>query len=160
MKLPNILLIALLLTGLNSLSAAERARDMGIEFFGAPGKNNAITDVQGVTVGYSTIIKDLEDGKAARTGSVAGNSSGDIFLAFSTANSEAFQSKDLMNIQALQNEDMDNLFEATVEATEEAIINALVAAKTMTGNQGHTFPELDKDFLKKIFKQDKLRDSL
>lgn len=95
----------------------------------------------------------------ARTGSVAENSSGDIFLAFSTANSGAFQSKDLMHIIALKNEDMDPLFEATVEATEEAIINALVAAKTMKGHQGHSFPELDKEFLKKVFRQDKLRNS-
>lgn len=373
MKIQNTLLLSLLICGLlNFLSAAERARDMGIEFFGTPGKNNAITDVQGVTVGYSTIIKDLEDGKAvrtgvtaifprgydsfanpvianyfslngngemtgtqwlkesgflqgpimvtntksvgtvynsllkwsalrnyeadlpvvtetwdgrlndvdglhveehhvfealdnaqsgpiqegnvgsgtgmvshrfkggigtasrvttikdknytvgvwvqanhglrhqlliqgkpigrwlpenidqykeqgsiviiiatdapltptqmrrlavratmglARTGSVAENSSGDIFLAFSTANSGAFQSKDLMHIIALKNEDMDPLFEATVEATEEAIINALVAAKTMKGHQGHSFPELDKEFLKKVFRQDKLRNS-
>lgn len=373
LKFKNTLLLTLLICGLNSLSGVERARDMGIEFFGTPGKNNAITDVTGVTVGYSTIIKDLDDGKAvrtgvsaifprgynsfsdpvfanyfclngngemtgtfwlkesgflqgpimvtntksvgmvyhsllkwsalhgyeadlpvvtetwdgrlndidglhveehhvfealdnaqagpikegnvgsgtgmvshrfkggigtasriatikeknytvgawvqanhglrhqlliqgrpigrllpenmekykeqgsiiiiiatdaplsatqirrlavratmglARTGSVAGNSSGDIFLAFSTANPGAFQAQDNMIIKTLKNDDMDPLFEATVEATEEAIINALVAAKTMTGNQGHTFPELDKAFLKKIFKQDKLRESL
>lgn len=96
----------------------------------------------------------------ARTGSVAGNSSGDIFLAFSTANPGVFQAPDLMTMKTLKNDDMDPLFEATVEGTEEAIINALIAAKTMKGNQGHVFPELDKDFVKKVFKKDKLNDSL
>lgn len=96
----------------------------------------------------------------ARTGSVAGNSSGDIFLAFSTANSEVFQAPDLMTVKALKNDDMDPLFEATVEGTEEAIINALIAAKTMKGNKGHVFHELDKELVKKIFKKEKLHDSL
>lgn len=96
----------------------------------------------------------------ARTGSVAGNSSGDIFLAFSTANSEVFQAPDLMTVKALKNDDMDPLFEATVEGTEEAIINALIAAKTMKGNKGHVFYELDKELVKKIFKKEKSHDSL
>jgi D-aminopeptidase len=50
---------------------AQRARDLGIPFTGLPGPLNAITDVQGVTVGHATIIRDLDDGRAVRTGVTA-----------------------------------------------------------------------------------------
>jgi D-aminopeptidase len=65
----------------------------------------------------------------ARTGSISGNGSGDIFLAFSTANRPA-------DVKMLPNDSLNPLFEATVEATEEAIVNAMVAADTMTGADG------------------------
>jgi L-aminopeptidase/D-esterase-like protein len=69
----------------------------------------------------------------ARTGSVSGNYSGDLLLAFSTANAEAGGRAGVAHLTMLSNNQMDPLFEATVQATEEAIINALVAAETMTG---------------------------
>ncbi|OLV15787.1 D-aminopeptidase [Deinococcus marmoris] len=72
----------------------------------------------------------------ARTGSVAHNGSGDIFLAFSTATPEVHGG--LEHWRALPNASLDPLFKATVEATEEAIINALFAAETMTGLRGRT----------------------
>jgi L-aminopeptidase/D-esterase-like protein len=68
----------------------------------------------------------------ARMGGVGGNSSGDIFIAFSTANRGARQS-DGARIDMIANDAMTGLFEATAQATEEAIVNALVAARTMTG---------------------------
>jgi L-aminopeptidase/D-esterase-like protein len=68
----------------------------------------------------------------ARMGGVGGNSSGDIFIAFSTANRGARQS-DRARIEMIANDAMTGLFEATAQATEEAIVNALVAARTMTG---------------------------
>jgi L-aminopeptidase/D-esterase-like protein len=68
----------------------------------------------------------------ARMGGVGGNSSGDIFIAFSTANSGARQSG-LPRVQMLANDAITPLFEATAQATEEAIVNALVAGRTMTG---------------------------
>jgi L-aminopeptidase/D-esterase-like protein len=68
----------------------------------------------------------------ARMGGVGGNSSGDIFIAFSTANSGARQSASA-RVQMMSNEAMTPLFEATAQATEEAIVNALVAGRTMTG---------------------------
>jgi L-aminopeptidase/D-esterase-like protein len=71
----------------------------------------------------------------ARTGSVAGNGSGDLFVAFSTANPQA-DAQRLARVEALSNEAMGPLFEATVGATEEAIVNALVAGRTMTGHRG------------------------
>lgn len=73
----------------------------------------------------------------ARTGSTSGNGSGDIFIAFSTANPGADTASGTASILMLPNRRMDALFEATVFATEEAVINALVAAETMTGRDYH-----------------------
>ena len=73
----------------------------------------------------------------ARTGGMASNSSGDIFIAFSTANAGTGGNEGLPAVRMLPNDRMTPLFEATVEATEEAIINALVAAETMTGVNDH-----------------------
>src|SRR5688572_10273710 len=71
------------------------------------------------------------------------NGSGDIFLAFSTANANAFQRTDFTKVDELPNDLINPLFEATVQATEEAIINAMVAAETMVGingNKAHALP--------------------
>ncbi|MCI0355718.1 MAG: P1 family peptidase [Acidobacteria bacterium] len=69
----------------------------------------------------------------ARNGSVAGNGSGDIFIAFSTANPSTALPEGVRQLSMLPNDRMNPLFTATVEATEEAIVNALVAAETMIG---------------------------
>lgn len=79
----------------------------------------------------------------ARTGSVAGNGSGDLFVAFSTANPDAGAAEGVVRLEMLPNDRMDPLFEATVGATEEAIVNALVAGRTMTGHDGKTVPSID-----------------
>ncbi|MFQ5548960.1 MAG: P1 family peptidase [Woeseia sp.] len=79
----------------------------------------------------------------ARVGSYASNSSGDIFIAFSTANTNADQAARGQSIRVLANEDIDPLFLATVEATEEAIVNALVAGRDITGDRGHTVEGID-----------------
>jgi L-aminopeptidase/D-esterase-like protein len=89
----------------------------------------------------------------ARTGSVAGNGSGDIFLAFSTANPGAANAKGTPQVAMLPNEQMNGLFEATVQAVEEAIINALVAAETMTGRDGHQALALPHDRLREVLKK-------
>jgi L-aminopeptidase/D-esterase-like protein len=89
----------------------------------------------------------------ARTGSVSGNGSGDLFLAFSTANPGAARPAGLVKLQMLPNERMDPLFEATVQATEEAIINALVAARTMVGRDGHQAVGLPHDRLRVVLKK-------
>jgi L-aminopeptidase/D-esterase-like protein len=89
-----------------------------------------------------------------RLGSISGNGSGDIFIAFSTANPGAgLEQKKLVNVQMLPNDQMDALFEATVQATEEAVVNALVAAKTMTGPQGHIVEALPHDRLREVLKK-------
>jgi D-aminopeptidase len=73
----------------------------------------------------------------ARMGSYAGNGSGDLFVAFTTANTGAFSKGPLATVQSLDNDHLDPLFEATVQATEEAIVNAMVAARDMQGQDGH-----------------------
>jgi len=81
------------------------------------------------------------------------NGSGDIFIAFSTANSTAFQRADFTKVDVLPNDEINPLFEATIQATEEAIINAMVAAETMegvNGNKAYGLPhQLVIDILKK-----------
>jgi D-aminopeptidase len=89
----------------------------------------------------------------ARTGSVAGNGSGDIFVAFSTANPKAGGTQAVVSLQMLPNERMGALFEATVGATEEAIVNALVAARTLTGYRGTTVKALPHDRLREVLKR-------
>jgi D-aminopeptidase len=89
----------------------------------------------------------------ARTGSSSGNGSGDIFLAFSTANPEAARPSGPVRLDMLPNERMDPLFEATVQATEEAIVNAMVAAETMTGVDGHKVTALPHDRLREVMRK-------
>jgi len=89
----------------------------------------------------------------ARTGSVSGNSSGDIFLAFSTANPHADAAPGPNTVQTVSNDRISPLFTATVEATEEAIVNAMVGAKTMTGIDGHTVIALPHQELKQALKK-------
>lgn len=82
------------------------------------------------------------------------NSSGDIFIAFSTANAAEFgKSEGVANIQMLPNERINQLFWATAQATEEAIINAMVAAETMTGYDGNTVYALPHDRLREALKK-------
>ncbi len=79
-----------------------------------------------------------------RTGTPSGDNSGDIFMAFTTANPTPLDTPDkLRHMEYVPNETLDPLFLAMVQATEEAIINALVAAETMTGRDGHTVRALD-----------------
>jgi D-aminopeptidase len=72
-----------------------------------------------------------------RMGSFAGNGSGDIFIAFSTANAEALSGVPVALATSLANDGLDPLFLAVVQATEEAIVNAMVAARDMQGTDGH-----------------------
>jgi D-aminopeptidase len=90
----------------------------------------------------------------ARTGSTAGNSSGDIFIAFSTANLIPVEKKEtVLQFRHLSVYRVDPIFEAAVEATEEAILNALMKAETMTGAGGHTVHALPYDRLLAIMKK-------
>ena len=68
-----------------------------------------------------------------RMGSYSGDGSGDIFIAFSTANPKVWGAKGVKQVAMLPNDDMDPLFLATVQSVEEAVVNALIAAKTMKG---------------------------
>ncbi len=85
----------------------------------------------------------------ARTGSVSGNGSGDLFLAFSTANPGAADpTKPTHLVETIPNDRLDPIFEATVQAVEEAIVNALVANQTMIGRDDHKVDALPHDRLR------------
>ncbi len=89
----------------------------------------------------------------ARTGSVAMNGSGDLFVAFSTANAGLALAKSAVPALVLPNEAMNPLFTATVQATEEAIVNALVGGETMVGIDGHRVLGLPHDRLREVLAQ-------
>ncbi len=88
-----------------------------------------------------------------RLGSISGDGSGDIFIAFSTANSGVAASKQVADVKMLPNDNLDPVFAAVVEATEEAIVNAMVAANSMTGIDGHHVSALPHDQLRAVLKK-------
>jgi D-aminopeptidase len=88
-----------------------------------------------------------------RDGSYSGDGSGDIFLAFSTANAGADGSKGLHQVTMLPNDSLDPIFLATVQATEEAVVNAMVAAETMKGIDDHEVIALPHDRLREVLKK-------
>jgi len=89
----------------------------------------------------------------ARTGSISGNGSGDIFLAFSTANAGAAGDTLAAAVRTVANERLNPVFAATVQATEEAIVNALVAAETMVGVDGHRVEALPHGRLREVLRR-------
>src|SRR5947207_10152250 len=88
-----------------------------------------------------------------RLGGVASNSSGDIFIAFSTANPRASRDSGLAQVSMASNEQITPLFEATVQATEEAIVNAMLAGQTMTGADDLTVYALPHDRLRAVLRK-------
>jgi D-aminopeptidase len=88
-----------------------------------------------------------------RDGSYSGDGSGDIFIAFSTANPGTAAPGKTHSVTMMTNDDLDPLFLAVVRATEEAVINAMVAADTMTGIDGHTVYGLPHDQLREVLKK-------
>jgi len=88
-----------------------------------------------------------------RNGSISGNGSGDIFIAFSTANSGAAAADHVVDLKMLPNDKLGPVFAATVQATEEAIINAMIAAETMTGIENHKVIALPHDKLREVLKK-------
>ncbi|MEO1160621.1 MAG: P1 family peptidase [Pseudomonadota bacterium] len=89
----------------------------------------------------------------ARTGTIGHNSSGDIFLAFTTANRLALQSGGVRHLDALADSELDPLFQAVVETVEEAVLDAMIANETMTGRNGLTVPALPHDDLLVLLRQ-------
>src|SRR5579859_7074864 len=88
-----------------------------------------------------------------RLGSISGDGSGDIFIAFSTANPGAASSKNVADIKMLPNGSLDPVFAAVVQATEEAIVNAMIAADSMTGIDNHHVTALDHEKLRAVLKK-------
>jgi D-aminopeptidase len=89
----------------------------------------------------------------SRAGGAGHNGSGDIFLAFATGNHIPERSPELIDLKMLPNHHINPLFDAVAEATEEAILNALCAAETMTGFKGRTVYELPLDELQRVMKK-------
>jgi D-aminopeptidase len=88
-----------------------------------------------------------------RDGSISGNGSGDIFIAFSTANSGAAKPTGISSPSMLPNDRMNPLFEATVQAVEEAIVNAMVAAETMKGANDRVVRALPHEELRRVLRK-------
>jgi L-aminopeptidase/D-esterase-like protein len=88
-----------------------------------------------------------------RDGSYSGDGSGDLFIAFSTANPRAISPTGIRKLSMLPNGDLDPLFLATVQATEEAVVNAMVAAETMVGVKNHKVFALPHDQLQQVLKK-------
>jgi L-aminopeptidase/D-esterase-like protein len=86
-------------------------------------------------------------------GGMGENSSGDIFVAFSTANPEASKNDGLASLTMLPNDRINPLFRAAVYATEEAVVNAMVAAETMKGVNGNTVYALPHDRLREALRK-------
>jgi L-aminopeptidase/D-esterase-like protein len=89
----------------------------------------------------------------ARTGSTSGNGSGDIFIAFSTANPNVAAAKSPVNVAMMPNDNLNPVFEGAVQAVEEAIVNAMVGAETMKGFNGNTVFALPHDKLREVLKK-------
>ena len=82
----------------------------------------------------------------ARVGSIAGNGSGDIFCAVSVGNRmPRFATGVAPGVPLLVDDEISAVFAATIEATEESVLNALFVADTVTGRDGHTAPALPVD---------------
>jgi L-aminopeptidase/D-esterase-like protein len=88
-----------------------------------------------------------------RNGSISGNGSGDIFIAFSTANPGADGADHVVELKMLPNDLIEKVFASTVQATEEAVINAMVAAETMIGIENHKVIALPHDKLREVLKK-------
>ncbi len=125
--------------------------------FGGEGQGSIIVVVATDAPLLPHQLKRLVQRVAFGIGNVGGrgeNSSGDIFIAFSTANAtEASKDEDVSNLTMLPNERINPLFWATAQATEEAIVNAIVAAETMKGLNGNTVYALPHDRLKAALKK-------
>jgi len=113
----------------------------------------AVTDAPLMPIQLQRIARRIGLG-VARTGTSGENGSGDIFLAISTGNQVTESGSAVKTtLRYLPNDELDPLFRATVEATEEAIINALVAAETMTGQADHTVHAIDHQALQRLMKR-------
>jgi len=90
----------------------------------------------------------------ARTGTISGNGSGDLFIAFSTANPNAADPNQIThNVETIPNDLLDPLFTGVVQATEEAVMNALVNNHSMTGRDNHYVEALPHDRLRQLLKK-------
>jgi L-aminopeptidase/D-esterase-like protein len=88
-----------------------------------------------------------------KLGGIGANGSGDIFIAFSTANQDAYIREGKTTVETISNDWMNDIFEATIQAVEEAIINAMIAAETMEGINGNKVYALPQNKVIDILKK-------
>lgn len=88
-----------------------------------------------------------------KLGGIGANGSGDIFIAFSTANQDAYIREGKTTVETISNDWMNDVFEATIQAVEEAVINSMIAAETMEGNNGNKVYALPHEKLIEIMKK-------
>ena len=88
-----------------------------------------------------------------RLGAISGNGSGDIFIAFSTASNGKISENELSEITMFPNNQLSDIFAATVQASEEAIVNAMVGAETVVGASGFQVQEMPEEQVRAIFSQ-------
>jgi L-aminopeptidase/D-esterase-like protein len=88
-----------------------------------------------------------------KLGGIGANGSGDIFIAFSTANQDAYIREGKTTVETISNDWMNDIFEATIQAVEEAIINAMIAAETMEGINGNKVYALPQNKVINILKK-------
>ena len=86
-----------------------------------------------------------------RLGAISSDGSGDIFIAFSTANADAVDENAISAVRMFPNNDLSSVFEGTVQATEEAIVNAMVAAETLVGASGLRVSSISRERLRRLF---------
>ncbi len=131
------------------------------EFYGAPQSRNEEGDGSIIVIVATDApllphqLKRIAQRVPIGIGVVGGrgsNGSGDIFLSFSTANLGAFDREKMTQVSTLSNSHMTYFFEATVQAVEEAIINAMMAAETMSGINGNKVYALPHDLLLQILR--------
>mgnify|MGYP001817068772 CR=1 FL=1 len=89
-----------------------------------------------------------------RLGAISTDGSGDIFVAFSTANSGRINESDFSDVELFPNYELRTVFEATVQATEEAIVNAMVVAETVVGASGFRVNEMPEEQVRALFATD------
>ena len=121
--------------------------------------DGSLNDINGFHVRREHVFRAIELAKCAslglgRNGSIAANGSGDIFIAFTTAHPEiGTEEGGLFDLRMLWNASLNPLFEATVEATEEAVVNAMVAAETMSGVNGNRVYAIPHERLREVLRK-------
>lgn len=130
------------------------SEEMATEIQGAPGSICVViaTDAPLLAHQCTRLAKRGALG-LARTGAICGTGSGDFFLAFTTANTVSIDNTGRQSLEFLPDPMLNPLFEGVIQATEEAIINALVAAETMQGHLGQTVHALPHDILMDLLRR-------
>jgi D-aminopeptidase len=143
-----------------AINGAPVGRDMPPDRVPIPGPDSPAGSIIGIVAtdapllpGQCARLAQRAGLGVARTGGAGENSSGDIFLAFASGNRDLGRTEGTLKLEMLPNERLNPLFYAAIEATEEAIVNALVAAETLTGRGGVIAYALEPELLLEVFRK-------